>query len=133
MLCHCVRCARTGCYRRVYINNRLVDFKDTSRVKQVKVIPGCPGHDRPDPCAAHMCKHGQCVALEGMSYECDCYRGHSGPMCDQPIAPSTVSPEGKEAAASDVCTESTCTCTCTCMYTSYRLYEHAVANIFTLF
>ena len=74
------------------MNNRLIDFSDTSQVLQVKAAPGCPRHDKPDPCAKHMCKHGKCRALEGMSYECECKRGYGAPMCDQgilDIAPSS--------------------------------------------
>ena len=69
-----------GCVSRLYVNGRPVDFSasppdaDVS-VTQFKVKHGCPAHERPDPCATHMCEHGRCVALEGMSYECSCDAG----------------------------------------------------------
>ena len=69
-----------GCVRSLYVNNRAIDFsasqpEDANGVTQFKVKRGCPAHEQPDPCAAHMCEHGRCMALEGMSYECSCDAG----------------------------------------------------------
>ncbi|XP_013386131.1 slit homolog 2 protein isoform X2 [Lingula anatina] len=75
-----------GCYRKVYINGRLIDFVTTKDLVQNKVTPGCPAHDNPDPCVPNMCKHGKCQPLKGMSFKCNCHKGWSGTLCDE--APS---------------------------------------------
>ena len=70
----------SGCLKKIWINDRLVDF--SSITTQYKVVPGCPRHEKANPCEEHMCKFGKCRPLEGMSYECECRRGYSGAMCD---------------------------------------------------
>ena len=70
----------TGCFHKVYVNGRMVDF--SMGITRYKLIPGCPNGEKANPCDAHMCKFGQCQPLEGMSYKCKCRKGYTGAMCD---------------------------------------------------
>jgi slit protein 2 len=73
-----------GCFKKVIINNRQLDFdtRSSASVQKFKVLPGCPKYEKTNPCDSHMCKKGKCTALDGFNYKCECRRGYSGAMCD---------------------------------------------------
>uniref|UniRef100_T1IM74 Protein slit n=1 Tax=Strigamia maritima TaxID=126957 RepID=T1IM74_STRMM len=70
-----------GCMRHVYINGKSIDFNLIP--KHNKVTSGCPAYENHDPCHGHLCKKGQCIAIDTSQYECECRSGWGGPNCDQ--------------------------------------------------
>lgn len=70
-----------GCMKEMFVNGRPLDIMVAK--KQQRVSPGCADYEEPKPCKSHLCQKGQCVPINKFSYECRCYKGWSGPFCDQ--------------------------------------------------